>query len=59
MENIIIVVINALGALGEKGVHWLLNGIETFVVNSPTLVDNELFYKVVTYVKSWQPKNPT
>ena len=58
MENVILVIINALGALGEKGVHWVLNGIEQIVKNSPNLIDNEVFYKVVVYIKSWQPKNP-
>ena len=58
MENIIITVINALGILGEKGVHWFLDKIEAFVILSTTLVDNALFYKVVKYVQSWTPKNP-
>ena len=59
MENTILVIINALGALGEKGVHWVLDGIERFVVASKGLIDNALFYKVVSYIQSWKPKNPT
>ena len=57
MENIFVTVINALGVLGEKGVHFALDNIEVFVIKSTTAVDNALFYKVVTYIKSWQPKN--
>lgn len=58
MENIIIIILKALGALGEKGVHWFLELIETKVVDSSTEIDNEVFYKVLTYVKSYEPKNP-
>lgn len=59
MENIILIVIKALDALGEKGVHWVLDGLERTVIASKSLIDNEVFYRVVTYIKSWQPKNPT
>jgi len=59
MENVILVIINALGALGEKGVHWVLDAIERFVISSKGLIDNAVFYKVVSYVQSWKPKNPT
>ena len=58
MENIIVTVINALGVLGEKGIHFVLDNLEAFVTKSATAVDNTLFYKVVKYVKSWTPKNP-
>ena len=57
MENIILIIIRALGVLGETGVHWLLDKIEVAVIASTNLVDNELFYKAVTYIKSWEPKN--
>ena len=59
MENVILVIINALGALGEKGVHWVLDGLERIVIASKGLIDNAVFYKVVSYVQSWKPKNPT
>lgn len=58
MEKIIIIIINALGVLGEKGVHFVLDRLETFVTASTTAVDNSLFYKVVKYIQSWTPKNP-
>lgn len=57
--NIIVGVINALGAFGEKGIHFVLDGIEDFVTKSETPVDNSLFYKVVVYIQSWKPKNFT
>jgi len=57
--NIIVTIINALGAFGEQGVHYVLDGLETFVTNSKTPVDNALFYKVVSYIQSWKPKNFT
>ena len=59
MENIILIIIKALGVLGEKGTHFVLDKIEDFVILSKTLIDNEVFYKVVTYIQSWQPKHPT
>lgn len=59
MENIILIVIKALGVLGEKGVHWFLELIETKVVASSTEIDNEVFYRVLDYIKSYVPKNPT
>jgi hypothetical protein len=59
MENIIIIVLKALGALGEKGVHWFLELIETKVIASSTEIDNEVFFRVLEYVKSYVPKNPT
>lgn len=57
--NIIVGVVNALGAFGEKGIHYVLDGLEQFVTDSKTPVDNALFYKVVKYVQSWKPKNFT
>ena len=59
MENIIIVVLKALGALGEKGVHYVLELLETKIVASSTEIDNEVFYVVLNAVKSYEPKNPT
>ena len=57
MENIILIIIKALGVLGQTGVHWLLDKIEDAVIASGTLIDNELFYKAVTYIKYWETKN--
>ncbi len=59
MEKIILIVITALGTLGETYAHKALDALEVWVTKSETELDNTLFYKVVTYVKSWQPKNPT
>ena len=59
MEIIIVTVLNALGALGEKGVHYVLGLIETKVVASSTEIDNSVFYKVLSAVKSYEPLNPT
>jgi len=59
VENIIIIILKALGSLGEKGVHWFLELIETKVVETSTEIDNEVFYRVLEYVKSYEPKNPT
>ena len=58
MENIIIIVLKALGALGEKGVHYVLDLIETKIVTTSTEIDNEVFYKVLAAVKTYVPKNP-
>ena len=54
--KVIVTVINALGTLGETGAHYVLDGLESFVTSTATPVDNTLFYKVVSYVQSWQPK---
>lgn len=58
MEKIIITIVNALGTLGEKYAHIAFDAVEAFVIKSDTPVDNALFYKVVSYVQSWTPKNP-
>lgn len=58
MENIIITILKALGILGEKGVHYVLELIETKIVESSTEIDNEVFYLVLDAVKSYEPKNP-
>lgn len=58
METIIITILKALGILGEKGVHYVLELIETKVVESSTEIDNEVFYQVLDAVKSYEPKNP-
>jgi len=59
MENTIIIVLNALGALGERGVHYVLGLIETRIVASSTEIDNSIFYKVINAVKSYEFQNPT
>lgn len=59
MEQIILIIIKALGVLGEKGVHWFLDLIETKVVASSTEIDDEVFYNVLAWVKSYVPKKPT
>ena len=59
MENAIVIAIKALGQLGEKYVHILLDVVEKFVTDSKTPVDNALFYKVVANIQSWKPKNFT
>lgn len=58
MENIILIVLKALGALGETGVHYVLEMIETKIVDSSTEIDNEVFYAVLNGIKSYEPKNP-
>ena len=58
MENIILIVLKALGALGEQGVHYVLELIETKIVASSTEIDNEVFYTVLDGIKSYVPKNP-
>ena len=54
--NIIVTVINSLGALSTKYIHIMLDALEDFVTNSKTPVDNSIFYKVITAVQSWKPK---
>ncbi|MBA7575881.1 hypothetical protein ES708_17717 [subsurface metagenome] len=58
MENIIVVILKALGALGEKGIHYVLELIETKVVASSTEIDNIVFYEVLDAVKTYESKNP-
>ena len=58
MEKIILIIIAALGTLGETYAHKGLDAFEAWVTKSETEVDNSLFYKAVKYVKSWEPKNP-
>ena len=58
MENIILIVLKALGSLGETGVHYVLEFIETKIVASSTEIDNEVFYAVLNGIKSYTPKNP-
>ena len=48
----------ALGALGEKGIHYVLELIETKIVASSNEIDNEVFYTVLSGVKKYEPKNP-
>ena len=58
MEKIILIIIAALGALGETYAHKGLDAFEAWITKTTTLIDNGLFYNVVKYVKSWEPKNP-
>ena len=57
MEKIILVILNALGTMGETWAHKAFDALEAFVTSSTTEVDNTVFYKAVGYIKSWQPKN--
>ncbi len=59
MENIIITIIKALGSLGEQGVHYVLELIETKIVATSSEIDNEIFYRVLNAIKSYEPKNPS
>jgi len=58
MEKIILIIINALGTLGESFAHKSFDALEAWVTKSETEVDNALFYKLIAYVQSWTPKNP-
>lgn len=58
MEKIILIIINALGTLGENFAHKSFDALEAWVTKSETEVDNALFYKLISYVKSWEPKTP-
>ena len=58
MESIILIVLGALGELSEKGVHYVLELVETKIVASSTAIDNAVFYKVLAAVKTYEPKNP-
>ena len=58
MEKIILIIITALGTLGETYAHKAFDALEEWVTKSETEVDNALFYKLISYVKSWEPKNP-
>jgi hypothetical protein len=57
MEKIILVIINALGSMGEKYAHIALDGLEEWARASE--IANAIFYKAVGYIQSWEPKNPT
>ena len=59
MDKILVTILNGVGGLPEKGIHWVLDRIEAFVTSSEILVDNVGFYKIVAAIKSWTPKNPT
>ena len=56
MDKILVTIINGIGVLPEKGIHWVLDAIEAFVTKSEILVDNVGFYKIVEAVKNWTPK---
>ena len=58
MEKIILIIITALGTLGERYSHKALDAFEAWVIKSETEVDNLVFYKAVKYIKSWEPKTP-
>lgn len=57
MEKIILIILTALGSMGEKYAHIGLDVVEAYIIKSTTLIDNDVFYKAVKYVKSWTPKN--
>ena len=57
MENVILILVRALAVLGEKGIHWLLNAIKQSALKSPNKVDDELFEKVLSAIKSFDSKN--
>ena len=56
MVKIVLVIINALGTMGESWAHKALDGLEEWARASE--IANAVFYKAVGYVQSWQPKNP-
>ena len=56
MEKILLVILTALGTMGEKYAHMGFDALETFCVKSTTLIDNKVFYNVMAYAKSWTPK---
>ena len=58
MEKIILTIIRALGSMGEKGVHWFLVWVEDICISTPNLLDNELFYNALAWIKTYEPKNP-
>lgn len=58
MEKIILIIIAALGTLGQTYAHKALDAFEAWVTKTTTEVDNSIFYKAVKYIKSWEPKNP-
>ena len=58
LEKIILVIINALGTMGQTWAHKAFDAVEAFVTRSTTQVDNAVFYKAVGYLQSWTPKNP-
>lgn len=58
MEKIILIILTALGSLGETYAHILLNALEAFCIKTTTMIDNSVFYKAIKYIKSWEPKNP-
>lgn len=58
MEKIILIILTALGTMGEKYAHMALDALEAFCIKTTTMIDNSIFYKAISYIKSWQPKNP-
>ncbi len=57
MEDIILIIIRALAVFGEKGIHSLLDSLNSAVANSPNQIDNELFKIVLDAIKNYEPKN--
>ena len=57
MEKIILVIINALGTMGQTWAHKALDGLEEWARASE--IANAVFYKAVGYIQSWKPKNPS
>ena len=46
-EDVVLMIIRALSALGTTGLHWVLGAIENAAINSPNKIDDELFIKVI------------
>ena len=58
MEKIILVILTALGTMGEKYAHKGFDALESWCTKTETEIDNTVFYKAMGYAKSWTPKNP-
>jgi hypothetical protein len=57
-EEIILIIIRALGVLGTKGIQSLLKTINEAVDKSPNKIDNELFNLVLKAIQDYEPTNP-
>lgn len=57
MENVILIIVRALAALGTKGVHFVLEALHQMVLKSNNKVDDELFNQVLADIKTYEPKN--
>lgn len=58
MEKIILIVLTALGTMGEKYAHLGFDALEAFCIKTETMIDNNVFYKAMSYAKTWEPKHP-